>query len=184
MAQKKQESQLIWRKELVTCLLQLLKCQLHEFCRVLNGCQGISLRGHFHQLGIPSGAALVSHSVNLFQMMVPPKKQQKAAVTPAKKAATPAKKAATPAKKAVTPAKKAVATPAKKAVAPSPKKAAVLGKGAKNGKNAKKQESEEEDEDDEEDDEEDEDEEEESGKLLLELISFCLCELTKVGLVL
>ncbi|XP_021252768.1 nucleolin isoform X1 [Numida meleagris] len=96
------------------------------------------------------------------EVMVPPKKQQKAAVTPAKKAATPAKKAATPAKKAVTPAKKAVATPAKKAVAPSPKKAAVLGKGAKNGKNAKKEESEEEDEDDEEDDEEDEDEEEES----------------------
>ncbi|XP_046754288.1 nucleolin isoform X3 [Gallus gallus] len=97
------------------------------------------------------------------EVMVPPKKQQKAAVTPAKKAATPAKKAATPAKKAVTPAKKAVATPAKKAVAPSPKKAAVVGKGAKNGKNAKKEESEEEDEDDE-DDEEDEDEEEESDE--------------------
>ncbi|XP_068547790.1 nucleolin [Anas acuta] len=96
--------------------------------------------------------------------MVPQKKQQKAAVTPAKKAATPAKKAATPAKKAVTPAKKAVATPAKKAVAPSPKKAAVIGKGAKNGKNAKKEESEEDDEDeeDEEDDEEDEDEEDDS----------------------
>ncbi|NXW43145.1 NUCL protein, partial [Nyctiprogne leucopyga] len=93
--------------------------------------------------------------------MVPQKKQQKVAVTPAKKAATPAKKAATPAKKAVTPAKKAVATPAKKAVAPSPKKAAVLTKGAKNGKNAKKEESEEEDEDDEEDDDDDEDEEEE-----------------------
>lgn len=92
--------------------------------------------------------------------MIPQKKPQKAAVTPAKKAATPAKKAATPAKKAITPAKKAVATPAKKAVAPSPKKAAVLTKGAKNGKNAKKEESEEEDEDDEED-EEDEDEEEE-----------------------
>ncbi|XP_027319963.3 nucleolin [Anas platyrhynchos] len=92
--------------------------------------------------------------------MVPQKKQQKAAVTPAKKAATPAKKAATPAKKAVTPAKKAVATPAKKAVAPSPKKAAVIGKGAKNGKNAKKEESEEDDED-EEDEEEDEDEEDE-----------------------
>ncbi|XP_035190535.1 nucleolin isoform X2 [Oxyura jamaicensis] len=94
--------------------------------------------------------------------MVPQKKQQKAAVTPAKKAATPAKKAATPAKKAVTPAKKAVATPAKKAVAPSPKKAAVLGKGAKNGKNAKKEESEEEDEDEEDEDEEDEDEEDDS----------------------
>ncbi|XP_069720648.1 nucleolin isoform X1 [Phaenicophaeus curvirostris] len=88
--------------------------------------------------------------------MVPQKKPQKAAVTPAKKAATPAKKAPTPAKKAVTPAKKAVATPAKKAV-PSPKKAPVLTKGAKNGKNAKKQESEEEDEDDEEDDDEEED---------------------------
>ncbi|NXI92537.1 NUCL protein, partial [Psophia crepitans] len=92
--------------------------------------------------------------------MVPQKKPQKAAVTPAKKAATPAKKAATPAKKAVTPAKKAVATPAKKAV-PSPKKAAVLTKGAKNGKNAKKEESEEEDEDDEEDDDDDEEEDEE-----------------------
>ncbi|XP_075013259.1 nucleolin isoform X1 [Calonectris borealis] len=95
--------------------------------------------------------------------MIPQKKPQKAAVTPAKKAATPAKKAATPVKKAVTPAKKAVATPAKKAVAPSPKKAAVLTKGAKNGKNAKKEESEEEDEDDEED-EEDEDEEEDSDE--------------------
>ncbi|XP_010171066.2 nucleolin, partial [Antrostomus carolinensis] len=93
--------------------------------------------------------------------MVPQKKQQKVAVTPAKKAATPAKKAATPAKKAVTPAKKAVATPAKKAVAPSPKKAAVLTKGAKNGKNAKKEESEEEDEDDEEDDDDDDEDEEE-----------------------
>ncbi|NWQ94950.1 NUCL protein, partial [Burhinus bistriatus] len=94
--------------------------------------------------------------------MIPQKKQQKPAVTPAKKAATPAKKAATPAKKAITPAKKAVATPAKKPVTPSPKKAAVLTKGAKNGKNAKKEESEEEDEDEEEDDdEEDEDEEEE-----------------------
>ncbi|XP_053930731.1 nucleolin [Cuculus canorus] len=89
--------------------------------------------------------------------MVPQKKPQKAAVTPAKKAATPAKKAPTPAKKAITPAKKAVATPAKKAVVPSPKKAPVLTKGAKNGKNAKKQESEEEDEDDEEDDDEEED---------------------------
>ncbi|XP_009577379.1 PREDICTED: nucleolin [Fulmarus glacialis] len=95
--------------------------------------------------------------------MIPQKKPQKAAVTPAKKAATPAKKAATPAKKAITPAKKTVATPAKKAVAPSPKKAAVLTKGAKNGKNAKKEESEEEDEDDEED-EEDEDEEEDSDE--------------------
>ncbi|NXF30003.1 NUCL protein, partial [Nyctibius bracteatus] len=93
--------------------------------------------------------------------MIPQKKQQKVAVTPAKKAATPAKKAATPAKKAVTPAKKAVPTPAKKAVAPSPKKAAVLTKGAKNGKNAKKEESEEEDEDDEEDDDDEEEEEEE-----------------------
>ncbi|NXS97276.1 NUCL protein, partial [Jacana jacana] len=93
--------------------------------------------------------------------MIPPKKQQKVAVTPAKKAATPAKKAATPAKKALTPAKKAVATPAKKPVTPSPKKAAVLTKGAKNGKNAKKQESEEEDEDDDEDDEDEEDEDEE-----------------------
>ncbi|NXN49268.1 NUCL protein, partial [Rynchops niger] len=99
--------------------------------------------------------------------MIPQKKQQKVAVTPAKKAATPAKKAATPAKKAVTPAKKAVATPAKKPITPSPKKAAVLTKGAKNGKNAKKQESEEEDEDDEEDDdeeEEDEDEEDDSDE--------------------
>ncbi|NXC74329.1 NUCL protein, partial [Anhinga anhinga] len=95
--------------------------------------------------------------------MIPQKKQQKAAVTPAKKAATPAKKAATPAKKAVTPAKKAVATPAKKAVVPSPKKAAVLTKGAKNGKNAKKEESEEEDEDDEEDDEDEEEDEEEDS---------------------
>ncbi|NXY78668.1 NUCL protein, partial [Glareola pratincola] len=93
--------------------------------------------------------------------MIPQKKQQKVAVTPAKKAATPAKKAATPAKKAVTPAKKAVATPAKKPITPSPKKAAVLTKGAKNGKNAKKQESEEEDEDDEEDDDEDEEDEDE-----------------------
>ncbi|NXG81058.1 NUCL protein, partial [Baryphthengus martii] len=91
---------------------------------------------------------------------IPQKKQQKVAVTPAKKAATPAKKAATPAKKAVTPAKKAVAMPAKKPVAPSPKKAAVLPKGAKNGKNAKKEESEDEDEDDEEDDDDDDDEEE------------------------
>ncbi|XP_030311717.1 nucleolin isoform X2 [Calypte anna] len=91
--------------------------------------------------------------------MIPQKKQQKVAVTPAKKAATPAKKAATPAKKAITPAKKPVVTPAKKAVVPSPKKAAVLTKGAKNGKNAKKEESEEEEEDDEED-EDDEDEEE------------------------
>ncbi|XP_077641825.1 nucleolin isoform X2 [Lonchura striata] len=97
--------------------------------------------------------------------MIPQKKPQKVAVTPAKKAATPAKKVATPAKKAVTPAKKVVATPQpKKAVTPTPKKAAVLTKGAKNGKNAKKQESEEDDEDDEDDDEEDEedsDEEEE-----------------------
>ncbi|OWK58018.1 Nucleolin [Lonchura striata] len=97
--------------------------------------------------------------------MIPQKKPQKVAVTPAKKAATPAKKVATPAKKAITPAKKVVATPQpKKAVTPTPKKAAVLTKGAKNGKNAKKQESEEDDEDDEDDDEEDEedsDEEEE-----------------------
>ncbi|KAM3669425.1 nucleolin [Ammospiza maritima maritima] len=96
--------------------------------------------------------------------MIPQKKPQKVAVTPAKKAATPAKKVATPAKKAVTPAKKAVATPQpKKAVTPTPKKAAVLTKGAKNGKNAKKEESEEEedDEDEEEEDEEDSDEEEE-----------------------
>uniref|UniRef100_A0A8C9NLT2 Nucleolin n=1 Tax=Serinus canaria TaxID=9135 RepID=A0A8C9NLT2_SERCA len=94
--------------------------------------------------------------------MIPQKKPQKVAVTPAKKAATPAKKIATPAKKAVTPAKKVVATPQpKKAVAPTPKKVAVLTKGAKNGKNAKKEESEEEDDedDDEDDDEEDEDEE-------------------------
>ncbi|KAM9378572.1 nucleolin [Phaethornis superciliosus] len=90
--------------------------------------------------------------------MIPLKKQQKVAVTPAKKAATPAKKAATPAKKAITPAKKPVATPAKKAVVPSAKKAAVLTKGAKNGKNAKKEESEEEEDDEEdEDDEDDED---------------------------
>ncbi|NXQ03380.1 NUCL protein, partial [Vidua macroura] len=97
--------------------------------------------------------------------MIPQKKPQKVAVTPAKKAATPAKKVATPAKKAVTPAKKVVATPQpKKAVAPTPKKAAVLTKGAKNGKNAKKEESEEEEDDDddeEEDEEEDSDEEEE-----------------------
>ncbi|NWW76765.1 NUCL protein, partial [Climacteris rufus] len=94
--------------------------------------------------------------------MVPQKKPQKVAVTPAKKAATPAKKVATPAKKAVTPAKKAVATPQpKKAVTPTPKKAAVLMKGAKNGKNAKKEESEEEDEDDEEEDDEEEEDEEE-----------------------
>ncbi|KAM7013349.1 nucleolin [Passerculus sandwichensis] len=95
--------------------------------------------------------------------MIPQKKPQKVAVTPAKKAATPAKKVATPAKKAVTPAKKAVASPQpKKAVTPTPKKAAVLTKGAKNGKNAKKEESEEEDdEDEEEEDEEDSDEEEE-----------------------
>ncbi|NXF82575.1 NUCL protein, partial [Sclerurus mexicanus] len=94
--------------------------------------------------------------------MIPQKKPQKVAVTPAKKAATPAKKVATPAKKAITPAKKAVATPQpKKAVVPSPKKAAVLTKGAKNGKNAKKEESEEEDEED--DDEDDDDEEEEES---------------------
>ncbi|NXU75092.1 NUCL protein, partial [Oreotrochilus melanogaster] len=91
--------------------------------------------------------------------MIPQKKQQKVAVTPAKKAATPAKKAATPAKKAITPAKKPVATPAKKAVVPSPKKAAVLTKGAKNGKNAKKEESEEEEDDDEEDEDDEDDEE-------------------------
>ncbi|XP_030351904.1 nucleolin [Strigops habroptila] len=96
--------------------------------------------------------------------MIPLKKPQKVAVTPAKKAATPAKKAATPAKKAVTPAKKPVATPAKKAVAPSPKKAAVLTKGAKNGKNAKKEESEDEDEDDEEDDDDEEEEDEEDDE--------------------
>ncbi|XP_063023179.1 nucleolin isoform X2 [Melospiza melodia melodia] len=90
--------------------------------------------------------------------MIPQKKPQKVAVTPAKKAATPAKKVATPAKKAVTPAKKAVATPQpKKAVTPTPKKAAVLTKGAKNGKNAKKEESEEEDDEDEEDEEDEED---------------------------
>nr|XP_041574030.1 nucleolin [Taeniopygia guttata] len=96
--------------------------------------------------------------------MIPQKKAQKVAVTPAKKAATPAKKVATPAKKAVTPAKKVVATPQpKKAVTPTPKKAVVLTKGAKNGKNAKKEESEddEDDEDDDEEDEEDSDEEEE-----------------------
>ncbi|XP_041261888.1 nucleolin [Onychostruthus taczanowskii] len=98
--------------------------------------------------------------------MVPQKKPQKVAVTPAKKAATPAKKVATPAKKAVTPAKKVVATPTpKKAVTPTPKKAAVLTKGAKNGKNAKKEESEEEDdEDDDEDDEEEEEDEEDSDE--------------------
>lgn len=91
--------------------------------------------------------------------MIPQKKQQKVAVTPAKKAATPAKKAATPAKKAITPAKKPVVTPAKKAVVPSPKKAAVLTKGAKNGKNAKKEESEEEEDEDEEDEDDEDDEE-------------------------
>ncbi|NXI43591.1 NUCL protein, partial [Galbula dea] len=97
--------------------------------------------------------------------MIPQKKPQKAAVTPAKKAAaTPAKKVATPVKKAVTPAKKAVATPAKKVVAPSPKKAAVLTKGAKNGKNAKKEESEEEDEDDDDEDEDDEEEEDDEDE--------------------
>uniref|UniRef100_A0A8C3UAX7 Nucleolin n=1 Tax=Catharus ustulatus TaxID=91951 RepID=A0A8C3UAX7_CATUS len=104
------------------------------------------------------------------EVVIPQKKPQKVAVTPAKKAATPAKKVATPAKKAVTPAKKVVATPQpKKAVAPTPKKAAVLTKGAKNGKNAKKEESEddEEDEDDDDDDEEEDDEEEDSGMLLL-----------------
>ncbi|XP_066412936.1 nucleolin [Molothrus aeneus] len=97
--------------------------------------------------------------------MIPQKKPQKVAVTPAKKAATPAKKVATPAKKAVTPAKKVVATPQpKKGVTPTPKKAAVLTKGAKNGKNAKKEESEEEDdEDDDEDDEEEEEEDEEDS---------------------
>ncbi|NXB35000.1 NUCL protein, partial [Eulacestoma nigropectus] len=94
--------------------------------------------------------------------MIPQKKPQKVAVTPAKKAATPAKKVATPVKKAITPAKKVVATPQpKKAVAPTPKKAAVLTKGAKNGKNAKKEESEEEDEDDDEDDDDDDEEDEE-----------------------
>ncbi|NXH34728.1 NUCL protein, partial [Myiagra hebetior] len=93
--------------------------------------------------------------------MIPQKKPQKVAVTPAKKAATPAKKVATPAKKAITPAKKVVATPQpKKAVTPTPKKAAVLTKGAKNGKNAKKEESEDEDEDDDEDDDDEEDEDE------------------------
>ncbi|CAN8190645.1 unnamed protein product [Coccothraustes coccothraustes] len=98
--------------------------------------------------------------------MIPQKKPQKVAVTPAKKAATPAKKVATPAKKAVTPAKKVVATPQpKKAAAPTPKKAAVLTKGAKNGKNAKKEESEEEDdEDDDEDDDEEEEDEEDSDE--------------------
>ncbi|KAM7044021.1 nucleolin [Acridotheres tristis] len=96
------------------------------------------------------------------EMMIPQKKPQKVAVTPAKKAATPAKKVATPAKKAITPAKKVVATPqAKKAVTPTPKKAAVLSKGAKNGKNAKKEESEEDDEDDDDDDEEEDDESDE-----------------------
>ncbi|NXV58607.1 NUCL protein, partial [Molothrus ater] len=97
--------------------------------------------------------------------MIPQKKPQKVAVTPAKKAATPAKKVATPAKKAVTPAKKVVATPQpKKGVTPTPKKAAVLTKGAKNGKNAKKEESEEEDdEDDDEDDDEEEEEDEEDS---------------------
>ncbi|NXE60902.1 NUCL protein, partial [Calcarius ornatus] len=97
--------------------------------------------------------------------MIPQKKPQKVAVTPAKKAATPAKKVATPAKKAVTPAKKVVATPQpKKAVTPTPKKAAVLTKGAKNGKNAKKEESEEEDdEDDDEDDDDDEEEDEDDS---------------------
>ncbi|NXY23837.1 NUCL protein, partial [Atrichornis clamosus] len=94
--------------------------------------------------------------------MIPLKKPQKVAVTPAKKAATPAKKVATPAKKAITPAKKAVATPQpKKAVAPSPKKAAVLTKGAKNGKNAKKEESSQKVEDDDEDDDEEEEDDEE-----------------------
>ncbi|NWY66153.1 NUCL protein, partial [Erithacus rubecula] len=99
------------------------------------------------------------------EMMIPQKKPQKVAVTPAKKAATPAKKVATPAKKAITPAKKVVATPQpKKAVAPTPKKAAVLPKGAKNGKNAKKEESEEDDEEDDEDDDEEEDDEEDSDE--------------------
>ncbi|NWW36208.1 NUCL protein, partial [Panurus biarmicus] len=96
--------------------------------------------------------------------MVPQKKPQKVAVTPAKKAATPAKKVATPAKKAITPAKKVVATPQpKKAVTPTPKKAAVLTKGAKNGKNAKKEESEEDDEDDDEDDDDEEEDDEEDS---------------------
>ncbi|XP_064577373.1 nucleolin [Zonotrichia leucophrys gambelii] len=97
--------------------------------------------------------------------MIPQKKPQKVAVTPAKKAATPAKKVATPAKKAVTPAKKAVATPQpKKAVTPTPKKAAVLTKGAKNGKNAKKEESEEEDDEDDDEDMDDEEDEEDSDE--------------------
>ncbi|XP_074403385.1 nucleolin [Zonotrichia albicollis] len=97
--------------------------------------------------------------------MIPQKKPQKVAVTPAKKAATPAKKVATPAKKAVTPAKKAVATPQpKKAVTPTPKKAAVLTKGAKNGKNAKKEESEEEDDEDDDEDVDDEEDEEDSDE--------------------
>ncbi|XP_066049527.1 nucleolin [Chamaea fasciata] len=97
--------------------------------------------------------------------MIPQKKPQKVAVTPAKKAATPAKKVATPAKKAITPAKKVVATPQpKKAVAPTPKKAAVPIKGAKNGKNAKKEESEEDDDEDDEDDDDEEDEEEDSDE--------------------
>uniref|UniRef100_A0A8C3MFT3 Nucleolin n=1 Tax=Geospiza parvula TaxID=87175 RepID=A0A8C3MFT3_GEOPR len=96
--------------------------------------------------------------------MIPQKKPQKVAVTPAKKAATPAKKVATPAKKAVTPAKKVVATPQpKKAVTPTPKKAAVLTKGAKNGKNAKKEESEEEDDEDDDEDDDDEEEDEEDS---------------------
>ncbi|NXR28594.1 NUCL protein, partial [Cinclus mexicanus] len=99
------------------------------------------------------------------EVIIPQKKPQKVAVTPAKKAATPAKKVATPAKKAVTPAKKVVATPQpKKAVAPTPKKAAVLTKGAKNGKNAKKEESEEEDDEDDDDDEEEDDEEDDSDE--------------------
>ncbi|NXO86666.1 NUCL protein, partial [Sitta europaea] len=97
--------------------------------------------------------------------MIPQKKPQKVAVTPAKKAAASAKKVATPVKKVMTPAKKVVATPQpKKAVVPTPKKAAVLTKGAKNGKNAKKEESEEEDdEDDDEDDDDDEEEDEEDS---------------------
>ncbi|NWT17841.1 NUCL protein, partial [Vireo altiloquus] len=96
--------------------------------------------------------------------MVPQKKPQKVAVTPAKKAATPAKKVATPVKKTITPAKKVVATPQpKKAVAPTPKKAAVITKGAKNGKNAKKEESEDEDDDEDDDDEEEEDDEEDDS---------------------
>ncbi|XP_062354823.1 nucleolin [Cinclus cinclus] len=99
------------------------------------------------------------------EIIIPQKKPQKVAVTPAKKAATPAKKVATPAKKAITPAKKVVATPQpKKAVAPTPKKAAVLTKGAKNGKNAKKEESEEEDDEDDDDDEEEDDEEDDSDE--------------------